>query len=170
MAKTSWHRYTTNFRSPLFNLLPPPLAAAVTPTPTSDMSSLPMTIWQRSVRGWKAHRVRLLIHDHRVLFDHASLTSQQDRDGRLWGDDIARQTRFVDPVEQLRLLLQAAPVANAPPALAYQPAQVQVPAAGQPPPANQPLNWGAAAANPWKICVTSVKSKTKIRDAFKKQF
>jgi hypothetical protein len=44
MAKTSWHRYTTNFRSPLFNLLPPPLAAAVTPTPTSDMSSLPMTI------------------------------------------------------------------------------------------------------------------------------
>jgi hypothetical protein len=44
MAKTSWHRYTTNFRSPLFNLRPPPLAAAVTPTPTSDMSSLPMTI------------------------------------------------------------------------------------------------------------------------------
>ena len=56
-----------------------------------------------------------------------------------------QQTRFVDPVEQLRLLLQAAPVANAP-ALAYQPAQVQVPAAGPLPP--QPLNLGAAAANP----------------------
>jgi hypothetical protein len=54
-----------------------------------------------------------------------------------------QQTRFVDPVEQLRLLLQAAPVANAP-ALAYQPAQV--PAAGPLPP--QPLNLGAAAANP----------------------
>jgi hypothetical protein len=73
-----------------------------------------------------------------------------------------QQTRFggnfVDPVEQLRLLLQAAPFANAPPALAYQvPAQVHVPAAGQPPPAQQqPLNLGAAAnavlaaANPWK--------------------
>jgi hypothetical protein len=59
-----------------------------------------------------------------------------------------QQTRFVDPVEQLRLLLQAAPVANAP-ALAYQPAPVHVPAAGPPPPpANQPLNLGAAAANP----------------------
>ena len=60
-----------------------------------------------------------------------------------------QQTRFVDPVEQLRLLLQAAPVANAPPALAYQlPAAVHVPAAGPPPPAQQPLNLGAAAANP----------------------
>jgi hypothetical protein len=62
-----------------------------------------------------------------------------------------QQTRFggnfADPVEQLRLLLQAAPFANAPPALAYQvPAQVHVPAAGQPPPAQQqPLNLGAAA-------------------------
>jgi hypothetical protein len=63
-----------------------------------------------------------------------------------------QQTRFggnfVDPVEQLRLLLQAAPFANAPPALAYQMpnqlAQVHVPAAGQPP-AQQPLNLGAAA-------------------------
>jgi hypothetical protein len=64
-----------------------------------------------------------------------------------------QQTRFggnfADPVEQLRLLLQAAPVANAPPALAYQlPAAVHVPAAGPPPPAQQPLNLGAAAANP----------------------
>jgi hypothetical protein len=55
--------------------------------------------------------------------------------------------QFVDPVEQLRLLLQAVPIANAPiqPALIYQAAnqvaQVHVP------PAAPPLNLGAAAAN-----------------------
>jgi hypothetical protein len=54
---------------------------------------------------------------------------------------------FVDPVEQLRLPLQAVPIANASPALAYQMpnqlAQVHVPAG--PPAAQPPLNLGAAA-------------------------
>jgi hypothetical protein len=62
-------------------------------------------------------------------------------------DNYQRYTggQFVDPVEQLRLLLQAAPIANAPikPALIYQAAnqvaQVHVP------PAAPPLNLGAAA-------------------------
>jgi hypothetical protein len=60
---------------------------------------------------------------------------------------------FVDPVEQLRLLLQAVPVANAPvqPALVYQAANqlAQVHHQVPPPPAPLPnvLNLGAAANN-----------------------
>jgi hypothetical protein len=60
---------------------------------------------------------------------------------------------FVDPVEQLHLLLQAVPVANAPvePALVYQAANqlAQVHHQVPPPPAPLPnvLNWGAAANN-----------------------
>jgi hypothetical protein len=59
---------------------------------------------------------------------------------------------FVDPVEQLRLLLQAVPIANAPvqPALAYQMANQLAQVHQLPPPAAQPaapppLNLGAAA-------------------------
>jgi hypothetical protein len=81
--------------------------------------------------------------------------------------------QFVDPVEQLRLLLQAVPIANAPqPALAYQVAnqlaQVhhQVPPAA-PPAAPPQLNLGAsananaaAAANPWKSSEIQLKKIT----------
>jgi hypothetical protein len=59
--------------------------------------------------------------------------------------------RIVDPVEQLPLLLQAVPVANAvvPPALVYQapPAVAQVHQAPAPPPNVSQLNLGAAANN-----------------------
>jgi hypothetical protein len=59
--------------------------------------------------------------------------------------------QFVDPVEQLCLLLQAVPVANAPvqPALVYQAANqlAQVHHQVPPPPAPLPLNLGAAANN-----------------------
>jgi hypothetical protein len=59
--------------------------------------------------------------------------------------------QFIDPVEQLRLLLQAVPVANAPvqPALNYQAANpvAQVHHPVLPPPAPLPLNLGAAANN-----------------------
>jgi hypothetical protein len=59
--------------------------------------------------------------------------------------------RIVDPLEQLRLLLQAVPVANAavPPALVYQapPAVAQVHQAPAPPPNVPQLNLGAAANN-----------------------
>jgi hypothetical protein len=59
--------------------------------------------------------------------------------------------RIVDPVEQLRLLLQAVPVANAPvpPAIVYQapPAMAQVHQAPLPAPKVQQLNLGAAANN-----------------------
>jgi hypothetical protein len=59
--------------------------------------------------------------------------------------------QFVDPVEQLRLLLQAVPIANAnapiQPALIYQAAN-QVAQVHHPPPhAAPPLNLGAAANN-----------------------
>jgi hypothetical protein len=58
--------------------------------------------------------------------------------------------QFLDPVEQLRLLLQAVPIANAPvqPALVYQAANqvAQVHHPVLPPPA-PPLNLGAAANN-----------------------
>jgi hypothetical protein len=59
--------------------------------------------------------------------------------------------QFVDPVEQLRLLLQAVPIANAPiqPALAYQVAnqlaQVHQVRPAAPPAAPPQLNLGAAA-------------------------
>jgi hypothetical protein len=58
---------------------------------------------------------------------------------------------FVDPVEQLRLLLQAFPVANAPvhPAIVYQAANqlAQVHQVPPPPPPPNVLNLGAAANN-----------------------
>jgi hypothetical protein len=58
--------------------------------------------------------------------------------------------QFVDPVEQLRLLLQAVPIANAPiqPALIYQVANQVAQVHNQAPPAAPPphqLNLGAAA-------------------------
>jgi hypothetical protein len=56
--------------------------------------------------------------------------------------------QFVDPVEQLRLLLQAVPIANAPiqPALVYQAANQVAQVHNQAPPAAPPpLNLGAAA-------------------------
>jgi hypothetical protein len=55
--------------------------------------------------------------------------------------------QFVDPVEQLRLLLQAVPIANAPiqPALIYQAANQVAQVHNQAPPAAPPLNLGAAA-------------------------
>jgi hypothetical protein len=59
---------------------------------------------------------------------------------------------FVDPVEQLRLLLQAVPVANAPaqPAIVYQSANQLAPVHQVPPlpPPPNVLNLGAAANNP----------------------
>jgi hypothetical protein len=57
---------------------------------------------------------------------------------------------FVDPVEQLRLLLQAVPVANAPaqPAIVYQAANQLAPVHQvPPPPPPNVLNLGAAANN-----------------------
>jgi hypothetical protein len=59
--------------------------------------------------------------------------------------------RIVDPVEQLQLLLQAVPVANAavPPTIVYQapPAMAQVHQAPLPAPNVQQLNLGSAANN-----------------------
>jgi hypothetical protein len=59
--------------------------------------------------------------------------------------------QFVNPVEQLRLLLQAVPVANAPvqPAIVYQAANQMAPVHQVPPPPPPPnvLNLGAAANN-----------------------
>jgi hypothetical protein len=55
----------------------------------------------------------------------------------------------VDPVEQLRLLLQAVPVSNAPaqPAIVYQAANQLAPVHQVPPPPPNVPNMGAAANN-----------------------